>query len=266
MSKNSKAQNNLLNVVESTSQDLKKFIDFKNNQDKKMNDVLSGLIRQKQTQEEELKESELAYFNEFKSKFTATPKNKRKELITSSYAEMVLLLTEAEINGNVHATKECRSIQSLLNEFEKLIDSLDFVPEASVSIKSPDENIKTDSFNVTHDISYDMINDVRKKLIEFNFIEKTTSASNFKSIFLHKLKTEKVDWMSKGTLKYFIQELIEKPIFVDEIKDKWIITSNCFLVKGEYIDSDKFRKTKATKLKKTRTKLDSILSIFEDAT
>ena len=257
-------QKNLLTTIEDLTKTFEKIYTIKNNSDRKKNLMYAGLIRQKIEKEEDRKQRILDYLQSFHKLFIETPLSKRKELIDSTYAKIEMKKSEAIINGDGFSVNEYSQIQQYaILVFEPLINAIDYVPSISKKIR-PENESKVNSFNLKSNISYEKINEMRLKMIQFGFISAATNASDFKSVFSINLPTKTVDWNSKVALKYFMQQLFKKGILDNEIKDKWIVTSNCFTINKDIINSNQFRKIKPTKSKKTQGQLDLILSLFDN--
>ena len=90
------------------------------------------------------------------------------------------------------------------------------------------------------------INELKKKLVEGGFIEEI-NGNTFKVAFSGVIAKPEINWIqpngkTKGTISkllYFIYLLIDINHLVKEPKEKFNVLSNCFLVNGEMIETDK---------------------------
>lgn len=100
-----------------------------------------------------------------------------------------------------------------------------------------------------------------KENLIFHLIDTQTKFSSFKNVFLHRRLTNKINWVHKtSSLKYFIQQLIEKEVIENPSNKHWKITSEFFLVENEVILPSDFTKTQPTKNKLIKKKIDKFIS------
>lgn len=78
------------------------------------------------------------------------------------------------------------------------------------------------------------------------FISRETSFESFKALFQNTFLEKKIIWVgTKSALCYFVQQLISNKVIIDPKNKHWKIVSQNFLLRGEFIPSEKLLNQKS---------------------
>jgi hypothetical protein len=266
---NSEDMERAIMFVGGVKKSIETFIAAKSARDKLVRDITAGYQKIKRQNDAAKRVRLSKYFREFKEMFIHTPIDRRQILIDNHEGIISALILEAKIEGNQSKINEYETfLNMIIREFIPLINKMKYVPKKVEEIKTVKyKSNKANSFNINTKVSFDQLNNARLKLIEYKFISSNTTPKIFKSVFSTKVVTQKVDWREKGTLYYFIHQLLAvENLFSIKVKEPWKETAASFTVKGEAIDSNKFRKDKPTKSEKKIENLKAVLSFFKVST
>ena len=110
------------------------------------------------------------------------------------------------------------------------------------------KNASKDCFHLEgNNINETFIKNTYEHLITSGLISRETTESAFKSIFNNKVNNKQVNWIGDiNQLYYFIIILVKLPNI--NVTKKWILTCECFRLKGEKMKNGRFHGQKKPKI------------------